>query len=371
MADPITWDQGARAAGVSETIPITPFQYSTAATLDTQLEDLVKTNPGAVAWLLQTAGPAQADNESIKHPGQIITLARRTLEDKGLDHSHWRTATVLDTDSMSFLALTDPPSRVIKVISTLAMAGGTTGKRTTRLITKLIPTPQHHSSTIVPGVTLENWDIAKLLLAKAANATVSLYEVRDLTEQSQEVSDYIRNIPQEHQQPITATTWKGLVKAAQRWHREQRAISKEKKWQKALSDKGGRYLAWDSALDPTEINGFQVTPLTDEKQLHEETDWMGHCVYTYAETCANGTSRIFSLTLNGRPAGTSQITLKTKEWTEVQTRGVNNHTPPPGSLETMQEISARYTLAHQEKGHAPPRLVDPETGQETPFVHKR
>ena len=71
--------------------PASTHHYNAFITLGNNIEELCRTNPGAVSWAMNHA----PSTEPINHPGQLITLARTSLTEAGMEPGNWKFITRL------------------------------------------------------------------------------------------------------------------------------------------------------------------------------------------------------------------------------------------------------------------------------------
>ncbi len=184
----------------------------------------------------------------------------------------------------------------------------------------------------------------------------------EIRRQTHDIIDYIRNISRRNES-LGARTWGGLRKASERWHREQTQL-REGMRRANLARKGG-ILAWNSLLGERETLGFQIIPLTDEWQLLEESEEMGHCVADYGPGCASGQSRIFSIQQDGKRVATTQIAnWGRRTWRVQQTRGANNAPVGRGTEQAAFSAASAYTELWKQEGaeHRSWKTEKPEPG---------
>ena len=94
-----------------------------------------------------------------------------------------------------------------------------------------------------------------------------------------------------------------------------------------------------------------AVPLVTQKELHEESIRMGHCVRTYAEYCRTGRSRIFSILRDGENIATGEIREQNGSWESIQVQGRNNRPPEPGAETAMAQIAREYTKSWRDNPH--------------------
>ena len=107
-----------------------------------------------------------------------------------------------------------------------------------------------------------------------------------------------------HGQPETAgrcTTWNGLVKGSERWHRDEnlRAIAEAE--QRTAEADAKAQTPWQSAIETHQADGWHAHALLTAVDLSRETAVLKHCVGRgyYANQCRAGRSRIFRIEPDG------------------------------------------------------------------------
>ena len=74
---------------------------------------------------------------------------------------------------------------------------------------------------------------------------------------------------------------------------------------------------------------------------------MGHCVYSYTQRCANGASRIFSISTKDEPVATLEIVRTSLGWKPNQTKAPGNHQASRELMQVTEETARRYTSQNQ------------------------
>jgi hypothetical protein len=123
---------------------------------------------------------------------------------------------------------------------------------------------------------------------------------------------------------------------------------------------------WPPLIEPCEVDGVMVTPLTTPEMLLEESRRLQHCASTYTAKCRHSTVHILSLRdRSGESLSTLEIRLEPRfgQFTPVmiQHRGMKNQ-PPPASVvhvwkvlsgwlsrPSMQDRYAELELARQSR----------------------
>ena len=308
--------------------------YNITARSREVVSELLRTNPGAITW----AASSGLIDTPPQHPGEVIKRVRNDLVNMDVDPRHWRFITTLPADTMRFITSRNHRQTPRWQRATLLAAMATTGTISARDKIQLAFSGMgqmliHPDFQDLPAQTKANVRRMATLLLKAAE-TPDSYEVRD-------IADYVESASIEGT-PITATTWNGLRKASERWHRQMRNRVAHEEWQRILTRYDGRCRAWNSALDKHQDQELTITPLTTEYQLYQESMQMEHCVVTYGRRCADDNSRIFNISSNDRPVATIEVAQHAQGWAAVQTRGKQNHPVPADILAAAQRIATRY-----------------------------
>ena len=107
IADPSAWET-ARRIGGNEAGYVTVAEYNRAALGGAHLRELEQTNPGAAGWFLAGGRDGSGCGGPVRHPGQIISLVRREMEQEGMDPRSWRAAARMGARSMTAIARLTP-----------------------------------------------------------------------------------------------------------------------------------------------------------------------------------------------------------------------------------------------------------------------
>ena len=149
-------------------------------------------------------------------------------------------------------------------------------------------------------------------------------------------------------QPVTSTTWGGLVKASDQWHRDQVHVEMQRRIGQEAERNEGKIRAWSSVVGEAETPGrgpdhvFRTTPLTDPLQLFREGREMQHCVGSYGDQCHSGRSRIFAIRGSDGEKATIELTLQGDKWVASQMKGVLNAKVSPEVARMAQRIAGDY-----------------------------
>jgi hypothetical protein len=160
----------------------------------------------------------------------------------------------------------------------------------------------------------------------------------------QETLDYVLHLSATGE-TLNSRTFKGLQKKAARWHQEMTDHRLQNQWNAMLSEREGWIHSWNSLIPQTQVDDLTFTPLTDERQLLQESLRMAHCVFSYGPRAAEGKSRLFSISRNHQHVATLEITPKGNSWQASQIRAYRNHPAEPQTDSASEELARQYTHA--------------------------
>ena len=137
---------------------------------------------------------------------------------------------------------------------------------------------------------------------------------------------------------VTATTWKGLLKAIHRWHEQADQIKTQMEWDKIIAANNNQVRTWEPIVRHFEYGAVTATELTDEAMLLQEALEMKHCVHLYGKRASTGQTHIFSLRDESGNRATLSIIPTQGGWREEQTRGYKNHPTTQPIRDCAQEL---------------------------------
>ena len=310
--------------------------------------------------------------EVIKHPGQIIAAARRSLVDHGMNPRCWKLAAKMKQETMNLLLeMARSRTGVAESINLIHDSRGQFNCRAVATLQKHLRSSLFQETPADPdpnSLSQHNDRQLLRLFYRAHHANqddIARYQdLQDSEElewqktadrQLYNVEDYSKAMTQQGR-TIRSTTWSGLLQQSQRWHRQtQNAFHDARSWQQTTEQQGQRYLAWNSLLESYSCQKLRIMAITSQKDLLEETKTMDNCVFTYAPDCAAGTSRIFSVRRDDRPLATSEIRLEQGQWKEAQTQGRSNSPVENAVILAMRELAKEYTRLHKANRRNPHR----------------
>ena len=325
--------------------PVTLELYNLVQSAEGMLEELQESNPGAIEWLM---GTNDLDGMGeVKHSGQIISQARKSMEKHGVSRRAWKTATTMNGETMRELTAQLQPGMVAMLLNAAQQARAEDAEELDKHLLRYShrwsrsnQDDQHDQE--LSGLTQENIQKMLDLAARDKNqALVKKGKAQTYDTALLDTTDYAKAMSAAGQR-ITSTTWGGLNKAQERWHRKLRETQMASRWQEMMSRSNGEYQCWNSLVEGHQTGEFTTQSLTSEYQLYRESEAMEHCVISYGTQCSKGRSRVFRIMDREKHIGTGEIALENGQWTPVQTRGKHNHRLGREAEEAMEQTATAY-----------------------------
>ena len=305
---------------------ITAWHYNAAANLGPRLEDLVKTNPGAAAWVLRSS----LRREDIYHPGQVIRIARESLNRLGLTPGAWKFAARLSPRTIWAITSSSDDGLAVRMMNLLAEAGAEPGEETVRWARGLLARSQRYPGDAIGPNSMQ---AIKLALREAAENPT---ESERIQRETRDILDFTREMDRGNT-PLHSRSLPGLRRRSDEWRRQVREGVKGRTEPPPLE--------WESLIGVQEAGGCRVVPLTSQAGLQQETNAMQHCVTAYGARCASGTSRIFSIQRGGERVATMEIVLQGDRWELGQVRGSRNAQASEEAQEAARKTREKYNQA--------------------------
>ena len=295
--------------------------YNIAALMDeAELERFIATNSLAYYWAVRHL----EESQELNHPGQIVALARDNLGNNGMKPQTWRAASrFLEREETNRLVSTCYIEDLVNALNIIAEAG------------QPVPADKLQQLMYAGALQAVNPKAENADIRRHNRRTLAVLYLRHAAEDEQEdeginnVSDYVQEQTSLGQR-ITSRKFSRLIRYSAQWHREmgreERISGYASRARKRLEQiqETGHDPSWPSALREFQHSTVQFRALLSESQLCQETIAMRHCVYSYADQCARGTSRIFSIIERDQHAGTVELTREGGRWTVAQIRGRAN-----------------------------------------------
>ena len=355
---------------VSNCVDIDTYNFVNSAK-DT-IQDLLHTNPGAVTWVMTNQRPAHAP----KHPGEFIATAKNTLIRHGLEPRNWRATATISPGVIK--AINNPETEYHHRYQT------NNNRHKTFLLNVIAashtrPSPETASTAleIIPSLlAYRTEDLLQEHQLRNARTFLILLIREGITQTTEEIisaRDYLQHV-NHNAGRINSTTWSGLCKASEAWHRDLRRSPIIDTWSYIIRQQQGFYQAWNTALPEHKDGEYTITPLSSEYELYQNSLDMEHCAVIYGRSCAQGTSRIFSISdSNGNKLATTEIQPHTDTWIPTQTRGKKNHPVSDDLNAVAQRLGHHYQEVQEVQETQNPQQTRPwwvhlQTG-ETHLTH--
>ena len=328
--------------------PVTLELYNLVRSAEGMLDELQESNPGAIQWLMGTND--LEGMEEVKHPGQIISQARKSMEKHGLSRQAWKTATTMNGETMRELATRLQPGMGAMLLNAAQQAraedADDLAKHLLRYSHRWSRSNQDNGNDQgdqeLSGLTQENIQRMLDLAARDKNqALVKKGKTQRYDEDLLHTTDYVRAMSAAGQR-IASTTWGGLSKAQERWHRKLKETQMARRWQEMMGRSSGEYQCWNSLVEGHRTGELTTQSLNSEYDLYRESEAMEHCVIGYGTQCSRGRSRVFRIMDGDQHIGTGEIALENGQWVPVQTRGKHNHRLGREAEEAMEQTATAY-----------------------------
>ena len=320
-------------------------QYNIAVLGAREINRLLEHNPAALAWcMLQET--QESSRQTFQHPGQIVQAARAGLEKIGVEPRYWRHIRQLGMNVMS--ALLELPSRETAIaLSILGEGRILPGYAQTEALMRTIRRMPEIREMPAPQSELTN--------LRNRAALIRLYPWRPDDHHQREFENtlgYVNQMTREGMR-VRSMSWKGLKARSDRWRREMRQQELREQWENLIERRGGWSHAWNSLLGETRLEGLSFIPLTDERQLLQESLRMSTCIFSYGEHAAAGRSRLFGVQRDREPDATPdatldatlEITLQDGAWEATQVRGPRNQPVEPDIELAAETLAEQYNQA--------------------------
>lgn len=175
---------------------------------------------------------------------------------------------------------------------------------------------------------------ARIFLRAIMRVRLSKEEEANLPYEAQDVSDFVYA----HAAVLKGVTWRSLCRRSDDWHR---AL--------LITVDPDKDVRWPALLPVYTTGSFVAVELDSGFLLAEEGLEQRHCIGTYANACASGATRVFSLRHNGKRNATIELQRgHDGAWRMVQIRGkANSAVHDPAVLEAADQLTQAYSEAAQ------------------------
>lgn len=176
---------------------------------------------------------------------------------------------------------------------------------------------------------------ARIFLRALVRARLSPEQEANLAHEAQDVSDFVYA----HTAVLKGATWASLCRRSDAWHR---AL--------LIGVDPAKDLRWAALLPRYQSGAYVAVELDCGYLLAEEGLEQRHCIGSYANACASGGTRVFSLrqgTAQGRRVATLEVQRgHDGDWHMVQIRGkANTAVQDPLLLQAADQVVSAYGAA--------------------------
>ena len=317
-------------------------EYNLAACDPAAFAEARKTNPGAAEWVMQYSNP----QEAIHHPGQVVSLARESMFQAGLERQNWKMAASLSGINLRRAMSWSTPEDAALILNIASGTSTVLSPQTVTQMTRYISWPSitcknHGRENITLAITLACREICQ------AKPNMEQKTENRINSEFANVIDYVDDLNQRGK-ILQSRSWSGLNKASGIWHRQMRRDEDLAYWKWTMSQRTNGPMSWDSLIPASNTDdGLSIVPLTKEEDLRDETIRMAHCLISYGPKCAQGNSRIFSIRKKSETLATGEILRNRNGWEVSQVRGFMNQSVNSRLENIMKSIALAYTEADQ------------------------
>lgn len=173
---------------------------------------------------------------------------------------------------------------------------------------------------------------ARLFLRAIARARLSARQEANLAHEAQDVSDFVHA----HPGLLGRATWASLCRRSDNWHRKL-----------LIAVDPAQDVHWPALLPRHAVGPFVAVELNSGYLLAEDGLQQRHCIGTYANACASGATRVFSLRRQGKRVATIELQRRHDgAWQMVQMRGkANSPIHDETTLAAGEQVTRAYCSA--------------------------
>ena len=279
--------------------------YNIIAANQPVIDQIPQSSQSAVSYFRTVVVPLYNQMIRFQHPGQIIKAVQHHLD---LEPELWRWF-LRTGDSIQYQDDLNE-NRVIARIQAILLRDANQPSAHPARIAQVIS--HQYDTRNIRFVPIESKD-----LWHAWVRAVSLYLSKDGLPSYEEnaalthIGDAIRQQANQLQaQPWPQETWEQMVQRADRLTTRQ------------AGNNPSNNLAWESALDVVELDGYSFVPATTSSELFHWGQVMKNCVSSYDTVCMERGNRIFiAHNPNGKPLATIELENQQGTWQPRQVEG--------------------------------------------------
>ena len=314
-------------------------EYNVVVSGQAIFAELLETNPGVIAWYVDTAKDAGSQYvvPDLHHPGQVVASVRQETQALGLIPGGWKHLTEMPAPRISEIFREKGKGHAVNLINEQIAAGVTPGKLVQQWMDRDLGAGSWTRRQLLPVIKMAYRESAQHYRKQGGRQQTLLAELPY-------VFDWAKSIVR-NEEAFQQQTWKGCLKAAERWHRNEANREIDERRRRILKRHNGSWHAWNSLLNEFETQGLEVVPLLDEMELAEEAMIMQHCVDNYGDDCRCGVSRIFSIRRNNQTVATTEIRLRRGDWEVSQVRAHRNQRADRECEAAASSTALKYQIA--------------------------
>lgn len=291
-------------------------------------------HPDARGLPLLDLGLSPCSGLSLLPGPRFFDAVRARFLDAGMSAQGWRFLIKQDNAVLRFLLKFFPPSpRIVgsfgHFVNLLASALQNEALRIERCQPALRGVERILDRTRGrPGALRE--ENARLFLHAIMRARLSAQDEANLEHEAQDVSDFVYA----HTAVLKGVTWRSLCRRSDDWHRSL-----------LITVDPNKDVRWPALLPVYSMGPFVAVELDSGYLLAEEGLEQRHCIGTYANACASGATRVFSLRHKGKRTATIELQRgHDGAWRMVQIRGkANSVICDPAVLEAARVVTQAYS----------------------------
>ena len=328
--EPHTFELASRQAGT------TIRQYNKATLLLACSTETFEANIGAAPWIVAQNTP----NDRPCHQGQFIGQQRASAITLGMTPRSWTRMTKMDPHTTrAIINCCTDLEEAARIINWITAQGQ---QPNTPHIVELLVREDVRQALTSPKESLHELNIRRVATLSIRRKTTSQNCHEDSRQTRQHLTDaltYAYHTTTLNQE-VTATTWGGVIKAVNRWHRQMDHDKTQYEWDSIVKANNGIIRSWQPIIQEFEHADVKAVELTDESMLLKEALDMNHCIHLYGAKAEQGLVRIFSLLDEADKRATASVYLTNETWKVDQTRGSANHAAPQNMQECTRELAS-------------------------------
>ena len=300
--------------------------------------------------------------EDFNHVGELVSAVRERMSALGFNMRMWKALNRLPMPEVNKVLMIESDSPTLTLVA-LEVSAQTERAPDSKVLSTALRSRNWRKPCGSNHVT------AIRLLLKASSELSKADPSADhkpVADQLYDVCDYVNGLDRENMK-LRSTTWSGLVKKSDRWHRENFLRQYSYMFDDVLAAYQGHYRRWHSLVGryTYEERNITLSAIDSDLGLFHETADMRHCVVGYGDQCERGSTRIFQIHKDEKHIGTAEIVLDEKTWKVGQVRGELNRPLGADVALATKKLVGAYQRRWMKEGsehkpyHVVPFTTDP------------